>query len=95
MEKKEYSLQVKYYNTIIDQKMEFIRAAEERREQQLKIAQDAKKTTGDKEEKEKRVKIELLYLFDKYLQKKEKELEDNKDIEDTFRKIRLICAKII
>ena len=60
MEKKEYSLQVKYYNTIIEQKMEFIRSAEERKERQLKIAQEAKKTTGDKDQIEKRVKIELL-----------------------------------
>ena len=40
----EYNLQVKYYNTIIEQKLEFIRAAEERKERQVKIAQDAKKT---------------------------------------------------
>ena len=30
----EYKLQVQYYNTIIDQKMDFIRAAEERKERQ-------------------------------------------------------------
>ena len=66
----EYNLQVQYYNTIIDQKMDFIRAAEERKERQLKIAQDAKKTSGDKDEKEKREKLQLLYLINKYLQKK-------------------------
>ena len=89
----EYSLQVQYYNTIIDQKMDFIRAAEERKERQLKIAQDAKKTSGDKDEKEKREKLQLLYLINKYLQKKmENELEKNKEIEDAFSKIRLICG---
>ena len=89
----EYNLQVQYYNTIIDQKMDFIRAAEERKERQLKIAQDAKKTSGDKDEKEKREKLQLLYLINKYLQKKmEKELEKNKEIEDAFSKIRLICG---
>ena len=89
----EYSLQVQYYNTIIEQKMEFIRAAEERKERQLKIAQDAKKTSGDKDEKEKREKLQLLYLINKYLQKKmESELEKNKEIEDAFSKIRLICG---
>ena len=89
----EYNLQVQYYNTIIDQKMDFIRAAEERKERQIKIAQDAKKTSGDKDENEKREKLEILYLINNYLQKKmENELEKNKDIEDAFSKIRLICG---
>ena len=93
IDQKEYSLQVQYYNTIIEQKMEFIRAAEERKERQLKIAQEAKKTSGDKDEKEKREKLQLLYLINNYLQKKmEKELEKNKEIEDAFSKIRLICG---
>ena len=92
-DQKEYDLQVQYYNTIIDQKMEFIRAAEERKERQLKIAQDEKKTSGDKDEKEKREKLQLLYLINNYLQKKmENELEKNKEIEDAFSKIRLICG---
>ena len=89
----EYKLQVKYYNTIIDQKLEFIRAAEERKERQIKIAQDAKKTSGDKDENEKREKLEILYLINNYLQKKmENELEKNRDIEDAFSRIRLICG---
>ena len=89
----EYKLQVKYYNTIIDQKLEFIRAAEERKERQIKIAQDAKKTSGDKDENEKREKLEMLYLINNHLQKKmENELEKNKDIEEAFSKIRLICG---
>ena len=92
-DKGEYELQVQYYNTIIDQKMDFIRAAEERKERQIKIAQDAKKTSGDKDENEKREKLEILYLINNYLQKKmENELEKNKDIEDAFSKIRLICG---
>ena len=73
--------------------MDFIRAAEERKERQIKIAQDAKKTSGDKDENEKREKLEILYLINNYLQKKmENELEKNKDIEDAFSKIRLICG---
>ena len=89
----EYNLQVQYYNTIIEQKLDFIRAAEERKERQIKIAQDAKKTSGDKDENEKREKLEMLYLINNYLQKKmENELEKNKDIEDAFSKIRLICG---
>ena len=89
----EYKLQVKYYETIIKQKKEFIKAAEERKERQMKIAQDAKKTSGDKDETEKREKLEMLYLINNYLQKKmETELEKNRDIEDAFSKIRLICG---
>ena len=89
----EYKLQVKYYETIIKQKKEFIKAAEERKERQMKIAQDAKKTSGDKDETEKREKLEMLYLINNYLQKKmETELEKNRDTEDAFSKIRLICG---
>ena len=89
----EYKLQEQYYKTIIEQKLDFIRAAEERKERQVKIAQDAKKTSGDKDENEKREKLEMLYLINNYLQKKmENELEKNKDIEDAFSKIRLICG---
>ena len=90
---KEYGLQEKYYNQIIKQKKDFIKAAEDRKKRQIKIAQDAKKTSGDKDENEKREKLEMLYLINNYLQKKmENELEKNKDIEDAFSKIRLICG---
>ena len=90
---KEYGLQEKYYNQIIKQKKDFIKAAEDRKKRQIKIAQDAKKTSGDKDENEKREKLEMLYLINNYLQKKmESELEKNKDIEDAFSKIRLICG---
>ena len=89
----EYKLQEQYYKTIIQQKLDFIRAAEERKERQVKIAQDAKKTSGDKDENEKREKLEILYLINNYLQKKmENELEKNRDIEDAFSRIRLICG---
>ena len=89
----EYKLQVQYYNQIIKQKKDFIKAAEDRKQRQIKIAQDAKKMSGDKDENEKREKLEMLYLINNYLQKKmETELEKNKDIEDAFSKIRLICG---
>ena len=89
----EYNLQVQYYNQIIKQKKDFIKAAEDRKQRQIKIAQDAKKMSGDKDENEKREKLERLYLINNYLQKKmETELEKNKDIEDAFSKIRLICG---
>ena len=89
----EYNLQVQYYNQIIKQKKDFIKAAEDRKQRQIKIAQDAKKMSGDKDENEKREKLEMLYLINNYLQKKmETELEKNKDIEDAFSKIRLICG---
>ena len=89
----EYNLQVQYYNQIIKQKKDFIKAAEDRKQRQIKIAQDAKKMSGDKDENEKREKLEMLYLINNYLQKKmETELEKNKDIEEAFSKIRLICG---
>ena len=89
----EYNLQMQYYNQIIKQKKDFIKAAEDRKQRQIKIAQDAKKMSGDKDENEKREKLEMLYLINNYLQKKmETELEKNKDIEDAFSKIRLICG---
>ena len=89
----EYNLQVQYYNQIIKQKKDFIKAAEDRKQRQIKIAQDAKKMSGDKDENEKREKLEMLYLINNYLQKKmETQLEKNKDIEDAFSKIRLICG---
>ena len=92
-EKEENKKQEQYYKTIIEQKLDFIRAAEERKERQVKIAQDAKKTSGDKDENEKREKLEILYLINNYLQKKmENELEKNRDIEDAFSRIRLICG---
>ena len=45
----EYNLQVQYYNQIIKQKKDFIKAAEDRKQRQIKIAQDAKKMSGDKD----------------------------------------------
>ena len=62
---------MQYYNQIIKQKKDFIKAAEDRKQRQIKIAQDAKKMSGDKDENEKREKLEMLYLINNYLQKKE------------------------
>ena len=62
----EYNLQVQYYNQIIKQKKDFIKAAEDRKQRQIKIAQDAKKMSGDKDENEKREKLEMLYLINNY-----------------------------
>ena len=45
----EDKLQVQYYNQIIKQKKDFIKAAEDRKQRQIKIAQDAKKMSGDKD----------------------------------------------
>ena len=90
---KEFNLQLKYYTTIIRQKLEYIQAAEERKERQMKIQKKKKKKSNDKEEKDKRELLQLLYLTNNYLRKKmENEIEKNKQIEDTFKKVQLICG---
>ena len=92
-DKNEFDLQIQYYNTIIEQKMMFIKSADERKERQAKIAQEAKKGSGDKEEIERRRSLLLLNLMNVYLQKKmETQIEKNKEIEDAFSKIKLICG---
>lgn len=95
-EKNEQTLQLQYYNTIIDQKNAFIRSADERKERQLKIAQDAKNDSLDKQEIDKRSQLCMLLLFDKYIKNKmDKELHENENLEDTFQKIRDICVSVI
>ena len=92
-DKNEFDLQIQYYNTIIEQKMMFIKSADERKERQAKIAQEAKKGSGDKEEIERRRNLQLLNLINVYLQKKmEKQIEKNKEVEEAFSKIKLICG---
>ena len=53
----EQNLQLQYYNQIIEQKTSFLRAADERKQRQLKIAQQAKNDSQDKQEVEKRKEL--------------------------------------
>ena len=82
-EKNEQDLQIQYYETIIKQKYMFIQSADERKERQKKIAQEAKNDSNDKAEVEKRNELHLLILFNQYL--REKMNEELKTIKEDFK----------
>ena len=85
----EQNLQLQYYNQIIDQKNMFIKSADERKERQLKIAQEAKNDSQDKQEVELRKQLGILRLYNKYLRNKmDIELASNEKLEETYQKIR-------
>jgi chromosome segregation ATPase len=58
-EKNEQNLQLQYYKTIIQQKNMFLKSADERKERQKKIAEEAKNDSADKQEVEKRKQLGL------------------------------------
>jgi hypothetical protein len=92
-DKTEFNSVLNYYNNVIDQKWSFIHSADERKEKQLRIAQEAKNDTQDNQEVDKRKVLSLCMLFNKYLRKKmEKELKDNKKLEETFQTIKDITV---
>ena len=94
-EKNEQDLQLQYYQTIIDQKYQFIQSADERKERQIKIAQEAKNDSQDKQEVEKRRELELVMLYNTYLRHKmDEQLKTNEKLERTFQDIRDICVSI-
>ena len=71
----------------------FIQSADERKERQKKIAQEAKNDSNDKEEVEKRNELHLLILYNQYLREKMNEqLKQNLQIEKTLNEIRDICG---
>ena len=59
-ERNEQTLQLQYYKTIIQQKNMFLKSADERKERQKKIAEEAKNDSADKQEVEKRKELGLL-----------------------------------
>ena len=88
-EKNENDLQIKYYNTIIEQKSSFIQSGDERLKRQSEIEAREKKENSDKIEVEKRHKLQLLRLFNIYLEKKMKILlKKYENIEKNFNKIK-------
>ena len=92
-EKSDQDLQLQYYQTIIKQKYMFIQSADERKEKQKKIAQEAKNDSNDKAEVEKRNELHLLVLYNQYLREKMNEqLKQNQQIEKTLDDIRDICG---
>lgn len=95
-ERNEGNLVLQYYHNIIDQKWSFIYSADERKNKQAKIAQEAKNDSQDKQEVEKRKLLFLCSLYDKYLRTKmERELKDNENLEETFQTIRDITVSEI
>ena len=92
-QKNEYDLQLGYYKTIIENKWMFLNSAEERYKRQKQIAHEAKNSGNDKEENNKRHILHLLYLLDNFLNKKmAKVLNENIDLEEAFRKIKLFSG---
>ena len=92
-EKNEQNLQLQYYKTIIQQKNMFLKSADERKERQKKIAEEAKNDSADKQEVEKRKELGLLKLYNKFLKTKmEKVLKENEKIEEVYNSIRDICG---
>ena len=91
--KNEYDLQLGYYKTIIENKWMFLNSADDRYKRQKQIAQETKNSGNDKEENNKRHILHLLYLLDNFLNKKmAKVLNENIDLEEAFRKIKLFSG---
>jgi hypothetical protein len=93
MSKNENDLKLQYYHNIINQRWNFIKSTDERKEQQKKIAEYAKNSTQDEQEVKARKTLFFLYLYNKFLHKSmEKELKDNELLEETFQQIRDITG---
>ena len=91
--KNENDLQVQYYENVIRQKYLFMQFADERKERQKKIEQDAKNDAQDKQEVEKRRKLHLLMLYNQFLRTRmEDQLKRYEELEDVYEKIRNICG---
>ena len=92
-QKNEYDLQLGYYKTIIENKWMFLNSADDRYKRQQQIAHEAKNSGNDKEEINKRHILQLLYLLDNFLNKKmTKVLNENIELEEAFRKIKLFSG---
>ena len=91
--KNENDLQVQYYETVIRQKYLFMQFADDRKERQKKIEQEAKNDAQDKQEVEKRRKLQLLKLYNQFLRKTmDDQLKRYEALEDNYEKIRDICG---
>lgn len=92
-EKSDNDLILKYYSTIIHQKWSFIKGADERKLKQEQISLEAKNDTLDKQEVEKRKILHMLKFYNKFLKKKiQSQINDNKDLENSFIKIKNITV---
>ena len=91
--KNENDLQVQYYETVIREKTRFMQFADERKERQKKIEQEAKNDAQDKQQVEKRRKLQLLMLYNQYLRKRmDEQLKKYEELEFNYEKIRDILG---
>ena len=67
--------------------------ADERKERQKKIEQEAKNDAQDKQEVEKRHKLQLLMLYNQYLRTRMTEqLKKYEELENNYEQIRDLCG---
>ena len=89
----ENDLQIQYYETVIRQKELFMQLADDRKNRQKKIEQEAKNDSQDKQEVERRRKLLLLMLYNQYLKKRmESQLNKYEELEYIFQQIRDIVG---
>ena len=91
--KKENDLQIQYYETVIKQKKVFMQFSDDRKERQKKIELDAKNDNQDKQEVDKRRKLQLLLLYNQYLRKRmDEQLKNYEEYEYIYNEIRNIVG---
>ena len=89
----EYDLQIEYYETIIEQNSIFIEFSDAQKLEQIKMEQEAKIDSQDKQEVERRRKLLLLILYNQYLKTRmANQLKKYEELEYTFQQIRNICG---
>ena len=91
--KNENDLQKQYYEQVITQKKTFMEFADERKESQKNIEQKAKNDAQDKQEVEKRRKLQLLMLYNQYLRTRMiEQIQKYENVENNYQQIRDICG---
>ena len=89
----ENDLQKQYYEQVITQKKTFMEFADERKESQKNIEQKAKNDAQDKQEVEKRRKLQLLMLYNQYLRTRMfEQIQKYENLEHNYQQIRDICG---
>ena len=89
----ENDLQIQYYEKVISQKSVFMQFADERKERQKRIEQEAKNDAQDKQEVEKRRKLQLLMLYNQYLRRRmDEQIRKYEELEYNYEQIRNICG---
>ena len=89
----ENDLQKQYYEQVITQKKTFMEFADERKESQKNIEQKAKIDAQDKQEVEKRRKLQLLMLYNQYLRTRMiEQIQKYENVENNYQQIRDICG---